>query len=355
MKWAPVKEGSVLFLSRQSDQPGLDLKLLADELQRRDGSVRVTFMCRRMGEGGMAMVKTFFVLLGQMRQLARSRVCIVDGYCIPVSILKHKKQLKVLQLWHAMGAVKKFGYQTLDKAGGRSGKMARAMCMHRGYHAVVSGSAAMVPYFAEAFDTPAEKFMPVGMPRIDYLMENREVLRECIFAAHPELKAGGGRVILYAPTFRREKEEKKPAALIEALDLSKDRLIVKTHPLRPLSIDDPRVCPVEDFSALELLVAADIVITDYSAISIEAASVGAQVYLYVYDYEEYAENNGMNIDLFAELPGFVFRGADELAAAIAGDAGDSPIQQAFREKYVGNLGGSATAAIAGRILSWLAE
>ena len=48
-----------------------------------------------------------------MYYLATSKVCVLDGYCIPASILKHKKKLKIIQIWHASGAIKKFGYQIL--------------------------------------------------------------------------------------------------------------------------------------------------------------------------------------------------------------------------------------------------
>jgi CDP-ribitol ribitolphosphotransferase len=49
-----------------------------------------------------------------MYYLATSKVCVTESYCVPISILKHKKELKVIQIWHSSGAVKKFGYQALN-------------------------------------------------------------------------------------------------------------------------------------------------------------------------------------------------------------------------------------------------
>lgn len=47
---------------------------------------------------------------------------------------------------------------------------------------------------------------------------------------------------------------------------------------------------------------ADYVVTDYSAITIEAAALEKQIYFYVYDYEQYCESNGLNLDLFELFP-----------------------------------------------------
>ena len=55
-------------------------------------------------------------LLHCAAQLATAEVCIVDGYCIPVSVLHHRKELRVVQVWHALGAIKKFGRQALSRA-----------------------------------------------------------------------------------------------------------------------------------------------------------------------------------------------------------------------------------------------
>ena len=41
-----------------------------------------------------------------MYHLATSRACIVDTYIIPVSILKHRDELIIIQIWHALGAIK---------------------------------------------------------------------------------------------------------------------------------------------------------------------------------------------------------------------------------------------------------
>lgn len=353
LKLFPTHPGKVTFLSRQSDEPSLDFLLLEEEIRRQCPDCETVFLCRRMGDGALALVRDFFVIVKQMKHLAESRVCILDSYSIPVSILKHKKELFVLQIWHAMGAIKKFGYQSLGREGGRDARLARAMEMHKGYDAIVSGSQAMVPFFAEAFDAPRKKFLPVGMPRIDYLLENEEKLRHVVRSQHPEWK--GKTVVLYAPTFRRNREYQTDD-LLRAMDWDKYVLIVKGHPLKELEVSDSQAETCDSYSAMELLPAADIVITDYSAISIEAAALLKPVYFYVYDLEEYARDTGLNIDLEAEMPGCVYRDAAALAAGMEREYPRDSIRR-FRDTYVAQAAQKrlATKAIAACVLQRIKE
>ena len=104
-------------------------------------------------------------------------------------------------------------------------------------------------------------------------------------------------------------------AVAEANRREKDQyvLVVKGHPNQKLeTADKPGVYDCPDFKAVDLLAACDYLITDYSAIAIEGAILSRPTWYFVYDYEEYREKNGMNIDLFEVMPGCVFRDGKEL-------------------------------------------
>ena len=75
------------------------------------------------------MLEYAFVTLKSMYHLATASVCVLDSYWPAVSVLHHKKQLAVIQMWHAMGKIKKSGYQSLGKKFGRSDMIAREMRM----------------------------------------------------------------------------------------------------------------------------------------------------------------------------------------------------------------------------------
>ena len=61
--------------------------------------------------------------------IATSKVLVLDSYCIAASILHHRKSLKIIQMWHAMGGYKKFGKSILDMEEGSSAKLADVMVM----------------------------------------------------------------------------------------------------------------------------------------------------------------------------------------------------------------------------------
>ena len=112
MKFIPTKKNRILFLSRQSNSLTLDFKLIINKLPK---SYDIKYVCNRF-EGKKADKKIFLFLIltiKSMYYLATSKVCIIDSYSLPVSILKHKKSLKIIQIWHALGKIKKSGYQTL--------------------------------------------------------------------------------------------------------------------------------------------------------------------------------------------------------------------------------------------------
>ena len=90
-------------------------------------------------------------ILKTMYHLSTSKVCVLDSYSLPVSILHHKKSLKVIQIWHSMGKIKQSGYQTLDKPSGRSSKMAKLLNMHKNYDIVVAGARAWNDAYCKSF------------------------------------------------------------------------------------------------------------------------------------------------------------------------------------------------------------
>ena len=337
----------IVFISRQSNQPGIDFLLLKKEIKRNNSDYEVIFLCRKMEKGLMAKVNYYFHLYTQMYYIATSESCVIDSYCIPVSILKHRESLKIIQIWHSLGAVKKFGYQTINKSFGRSKEMADAMDMHKNYDAVICGSDAMVPMYCEAFQTTPDKIIVNSLPRIDHLINKEAKIRRRILETYPGINQK--KVILYAPTFR-EGESIPYDKVIKNVNLNEYTLIIKGHPVRSGEYFDERVYTCPEFSSLKLLTIADFVITDYSAISIEASILKKPLYFYVYDYENYKNKNGLNLDLYEEMPGCVYKDIEELMQAIEHHDYDLSRVINYRDKYIARQDGLATKALAGYIM-----
>ena len=177
MKLLTPVQNKAVFLSRQSDQPSVNFRMIERELQRADPQMQCEFYCR-LGLKSEMGLSYALLMLRQMKALAGAKVCFTESYCIPISILKHKPHLKIIQIWHSMVAIKKFGWQTVDKPEGSSSDIAGIMQMHEGYDAVTVGSEYMRPFFAEAMRTPLEKILPLGMPSADSILAFLKDLRE---------------------------------------------------------------------------------------------------------------------------------------------------------------------------------
>ena len=89
-----------------------------------------------------------------------------------------------------------------------------------------------------------------------------------------------------------------------------------------------------DFNTFDLMKIADHIITDYSACAFEASLLKVPVWFYVPDYEQYAKNRGLNIDLKKELKTCVFEDAKQLYDNIGEGQYDFEALKRFREKYI---------------------
>jgi CDP-ribitol ribitolphosphotransferase len=357
LKGVAPRRHKVVFLSRQSDVPSRDFELLAAVLRERDPGVEIVMRCRMVGPSPADRVVAVFSMLGQMYHLASAGACVVDGYVIPVSLLDHRPGMYVVQLWHAIGAIKKFGYQTVGRPGGHSAEVVSSMRMHRNYDLVPCGGPATVPLFAEAFGVDPGIVEPVGMPRMDLLRAAAEARDSgidtasvaALRSAFPRLAQPGRTVVLYAPTFRKLGEDRYRDV---AARFAGDRytLIVKPHPLENASVQGANVVNAGAFDILDVLPVCDAVITDYSAVAFEAAVMGVPVSFFVYDIDRYAEDCGLNIDPLAEMAPVASREIGPLADTI--DAGDThpEVTEMLRARYASAPAGCSE-RIAERILS----
>ena len=349
MKLAPCDNNKVVFLSRQSNTPSDDFLMLKAELEEIKPDIKIVMFTQRVDMNLKSLLGYAVTTLKSMRQLARARVCVLDSYWPAVSMLRHKERLAVIQMWHAMGKIKKSGYQSVGKEFGRSSMIAHELRMHRNYDVIIAGGKAFNPFYCASFGVDESVLYNVGLPRMDMLRENVDKCRKQFFDAYPELE--GKKLVLYAPTFRKG-QMLDPKPLTDAFDSGGDRaLIIKRHPNQMLelsSLGSALTC--DKVSTATVLSVCDCVITDYSAITIEAAVLGKPVYFYLYDYEDYLSKNGLNVKLFDEFPDCVFTDAEKLFKAICDGHYDFENYNKFCEKYLPAPGARATDAICALIL-----
>lgn len=331
----PIKN-RVLFISRQSDTISIDCSMLSEVIRKKDEKVEMLQEFRRIPDSFIGKIKyVLYMLTRQMYLFATSKVVILDGYCILASVLNHKKDLRIVQMWHAMGALKKFGYAALGNEEGKDPEISKILQMHRNYDYVICSSENCVNYYQEAFRIEKEKIIIASLPRVDLLVDSKKIsfTQEKIYKTYPNLRKKKN--ILYVPTFRMNaKMQEKVQDLIAKIDLTKYNLIVKLHPLTKENMELGQVLECEEYSALELLDIADYVISDYSAFIFEVAVAQKPLFLYTFDLEEYIQQRGFFIDYCKEMPSKQYRSAGEVSNAIERDEFDMQKIKQFADKYV---------------------
>lgn len=339
MKLFPT-QNKITFISRQSDKPSIDFLLLDKQIKSTDSTIKTVILCKTLSGDQKASlgkkIKYIFHMFVQMYHLATSKVVILDSYCIVSCFLKHKKQLKIIQIWHSIGTMKKFGYGILDSEEGRSREIADVMKMHKNYDYILSSSEAYKDHLAIGFNCDINKILTMPLPRVDLLKDKKYGMNKKtdIYKKYPELKKK--KSILYVPTFRKDETvfEKKVKELIESIDYNKFNLIIKLHPLSKVKVYHSKVINDAEFSSLDMLFIADFVISDYSCIIYEAAVLNIPLYFFNFDMKIYENNRGLALDYYNELPGTISSSAKKLIESIETEKYDMKKLKKFCDKYV---------------------
>lgn len=333
-KLLPVQD-KVTFISRQSNSKTEDIEMLGSELESR--GVKVKYLCRKLEKNPVKVIAYCFHIFSQMYHIATSKVVVLDSYCICVSVLKQRPSLTVIQMWHALGSLKKFGLSIVGDGEGSSKDMADAMKMHKNYTYVLTSGQACLPNFAEAFgcSDELEKMKVMSLPRVDKLTDPkfRQDSLAGIYEKYPWLK--NKKVVVYAPTFRKGRDiSAEIDALAEQFDPDEYVFVLKKHP--HMEADCKNAFVEEEFTTLEMLFAADYVICDYSAVIYEAAILKKPMFFYTFDYESYGVDRDFYIDYMSEMPGVISAEPEVLRNAIAGQQYDLEAVKNFSHRYIEN-------------------
>lgn len=334
IKFFPIQKNKITMLSRQSNDINIDFEMLLNEFSNQDKNIKVKVLCKEVPKNIIGRIKYCFFLIICLYHISTSKVCIIDGYSIPISCLKHKKDLKIIQIWHSLGAIKQFGKQVIDKKEGSKSEISKIMKMHQNYDYVLCASDATREFYKQGFGVDESKILKLGMPRIDYLLGKDEKINkkiENLYKDYPNLKEK--KTILYVPTFRQGKSV-HIYDLINSVNTDEYNLIIKLHPLDK-TIVDSKYTINNKYSTFDLLKIADYVITDYSALSLETSILdNKQLYFYLYDIEDYKMDRGLNVNLREEMPNYTFSNVDDIIKNIQEDNYNFEELKKFRDKYV---------------------
>jgi len=290
--------------------------------------------------------------IGYLLRLVRATVVvhtsglvIVDNAYFPVHVARHRPGVTVVQVWHAPGALKRFG---ADALGGLAEP--ERTFLHRHYDYVVAPGEACREPWSRALRTPLDRVLPLGTPRTDRFFDSAalDAARERRLAAHPALR--GRRVVLYAPTFRGRGRRKEGTAALDGTELraglpASYALVIKSHPnldpaTQPTAGFDVVADPASDMN--DWLALADVLVTDYSSSIFEWALLRRPLVLLVDDLEAYEHDPGLYLDYRTEMIGTQVRDTAGVVQAVLRGGVDEAAYDAFVARGIGACDGHAS-------------
>ena len=341
-------ENKVVFVVSFSENN----KRIHDEMVRQDLSCRTVFLTTEKMFEVFSKRKNATTLMFEMKRplhfvrsifhLATSKIVFVDNYYGFLAKTEFKAGVECVQIWHANGAVKKFGFEdpSIQKRSDRA--IIRFGQVYSRFTKVLIGSDSMGDIYKKAFRTTDEVLVKTGIPRTDVFFdtEKRDALKKKFFEQYPEFQ--GKKILLYAPTYR-ESDLSRFNMLLDVKmlmnSLSEDYvLLVKLHPAISDRFDlsglDDRIMDVSHHHNLNfLLFAADLLITDYSSIPFEFSLLKRPIIFFFPDFEAYKKERGVWKEFESDLPGPVASTTEQVYEMIHDETYDLNKVEEFALKW----------------------
>ena len=258
-----------------------------------------------------------------------SKVIVTDDYVKYLRYFPLRPQQRIIQLWHACGAFKKFGQR------GTNIPVPTDLATHAQYNLVCVSGKSVRSIYADAFDVNYQKVQALGTPRTDAYFNKKLIAKRKrqIYFKHPKLLFKS--VIVYAPTFREtdgNRNEFHPELDFDFLSkslLPNQIMIICPHPV----MDTPilphaysNIWEMRDFSTNDYMLISDMLITDYSSVIFEYALLHKPIAFFCYDLLRY--DRDFYLKYPEDLPGDVFKTQQELVDYIR-----NPEKHILTDKY----------------------
>ena len=348
----PVKRKKIVFICYNGKTYGCNPKYIAEEIMRQKLDYDMVWLLRDMAEYVPEQIrKVPFDGRKALYELATAKV-IITNTKNNIRILKKKGQF-VIQTWHGSFEAKKEEGEIVDKLPPRYVK--ESMKNSKQTDLFLSNSAMMTEYYHRAFWCESE-IMECGYPRNDIL-----------FSVDPEIPGRvrqsfglteDAKLVIYAPTFRDD-------GSCDAFDLDCQGvldqlgdgwyLLIRMHPNITVPEGrfpfDERILDASSYPDVqELMIACDIMITDYSSTVYEFAVLKKPSYIYASDLEEFQQMRGLN-DFYFDMPYPICQTNAQLLQELSKYTPESGIAaaEAFLTQFGGVDRGDAAKQVVNRI------
>lgn len=319
----PLKKRKIFFLSYYGCQYGCNPKYLSEY---------VTYNCKdwdvvwgftepkKYKISGIRKVR--YLSIRYFYELYTSQV-FVTNYRMTEHYRKRKGQLYV-QTWHSSLRLKKIEGDAEETLSADYIEMAKKDSLH--IDVLLSGCQFSSEIFKRAFWYTG-LIMPTGTPREDLMFSKGEdivnkVLKELDIAKDEK-------TILYAPTFRKGNDFSCYDVDFNRLQMSLSKkfggewtILLRLHPhlkglSRALLRNNRKIIDVTEYDDIqELLLASNIVISDYSSLIFDFALILRPCFLYVSDLDDYVKNDRALYFNIRDLPFPICQNNDTLNSQI---------------------------------------
>lgn len=291
----PLNQNKTVLFMIHNDHKCGNLKYMYDSLSEKRPNDTYIFISKAelfSGENKLIGLLYFYFVLSFHLMTAGS-IYLNDNF-LPLAYMPLRKSAKVIQLWHGIGAFKRFGLstekdqyvrQTVEEGNKRI------------THLFVSGKA-VIPYYEEAFRVSRDRIFPVGLPVLDFYFDDelKKAAKENFYRKFKGLE--NKKILLYTPTFRKSMAENE--AVLKAFSVSELKeelgeewaILIRLHPtisdsgiIKNLGEDVYDVSFYEDVK--ELYEVSDVLVNDYSSTAVEYALLRKPIVCFVPDFDKY--------------------------------------------------------------------
>ena len=359
----PVKENKIVCCNMKGKRFGDNPKYIAESLLELNNQLDIVWLLNEPKKSelpkGMRSVKNSF--WRQIYELASAKVWI-DSNTKTYGFKKRKNQLYV-QTWHGSYGLKKVYGDIPDKTY-KIDKETVRYNMRRA-DIVVSNAKQTTEIFRRAFWYQGA-ILENGSPRND-LFFDKDVIRECERRVRIFYGVGEKKIALYAPTYRNNQSIESFNVdfdcLLKALEKKFQGewvILIRLHPENIKQAAgfvqyNAQIMNATDYDVMqELLVASDVLITDYSSCMFDFVTTKKVCFLYASDLENYKQERDNYFDL-EDLPFPLATTSEELVVAIVNF--DYALYEKKLDELFKNVGlnetGKASMEVAKYILNWM--
>lgn len=303
----PIRNNKIVVSSYYGKGYGDNGKYIVEEIIKQNIECDIVWLIKKelMGTGNFPE-KVRCVEYGSIKgfyELSTSKIWI-DNCRKSFYTYKRKKQFYI-QTWHGGIGVKLVEQDVIDKLSPYYVKNAKNDSKMADLF--ISNSKWCTDYFKKSFWYKGE-ILECGTPRVDVLFNASSAIKSKVFDYYNIEK--NKKLLLYAPSFREKKDITSYTLtdfekLLEALENKfgdKWIVLVKLHPniinQSNLITNHSNVIDVTAYDdTQELLVATNVLLTDFSSIMFEYSYIKKPVFMFVKDYNDYFTERGFVMDI----------------------------------------------------------